>query len=337
MLRLRVFPDPSSMLGSLPEDSRRASGGPSDARALRFARPLPPWSPALAVALLWGINVPVMKAALGHVPPFAFNALRLTLSALALGVADRLERQGKPAPRTPWGAVVLLGLLTSLLYQVLFVVAMTRTSASHAGFLIASGPLWTASIGRLLGVERPPARAWAGLGVAFVGTCLVASARSGSGATLAGNALMLAAMVVWALATVLSRPVLETFPATRLAFLFTCVALPGHWVLGWNDLFGAGAAGAQAAGGGALSRLGAPGWAAVTYSGLFSTGVAYALWNKSVVRLGPARTSAFSNLVPIVALAVAWGALGERPGAVQLAGGTLVLVGIASWRAARAR
>ncbi len=322
------------MLRSLENDAVRAGERPALALP-----PLPPWSPALAVALLWGVNVPVMKAALGHVPPFAFNALRLTLSALALGVADRLERRGRAAPRTPWVAVVLLGLLTSLLYQVLFVVAMTRTSASHAGFLIASGPLWTAAIGRMLGVERPHARAWAGLGVAFLGTCVVASTRSGGGATLAGNALMLAAMVVWALATVLSRPVLETFPATRLAFLFTCVALPGHWVLGWNDLFGSGAheAGAIAAGGGALARLGAPGWAAVAYSGLFSTGVAYALWNKSVVRLGPARTSAFSNLVPIVALAVAWVALGERPGAVQLAGGALVLVGIASWRAARAR
>jgi drug/metabolite transporter (DMT)-like permease len=48
----------------------------------------------LAVAVIWGVNVPVMKAALGHVTPFAFNALRLTFSVLVLGLAERLEARG---------------------------------------------------------------------------------------------------------------------------------------------------------------------------------------------------------------------------------------------------
>lgn len=285
----------------------------------------PGWLAPLAVAVIWGLNVPVMKAVLGTADPFVFNALRLTLSALALAAADRLERGGRPAPRTPWRAVIGLGLLTSLLYQVLFVTGVERTSASHAGFLIASGPLWTALIGRALGVERVGRRAWGGLAVAFVGTVTVASARSASGATLEGNALLLAAMVAWALGTVLSRPVLTGFPATRLAFLFTAVALPGHWLLAGPRLTRAWSSGS----------LSPETWAAVVYSGLFSTGIAYALWNRSVLRIGPARTSAFTNLVPLVALSVAWAWLGERPSAVQLAGGALVLVGIASWRSTR--
>ena len=283
------------------------------------------------MALIWGVNVPVMKVGLTHVHPFAFNAQRLTLSALALWIADRIERRGAAAPPTPWRVVIWLGLMTSLLYQVLFAEGITRTSASHAGFLIASGPLWTAAMARMMGVERPSARAWTGLAIAFVGTCLVASARNGSGATHLGNALMLAAMLVWALSTVLSRPVLTTFPATRLAFLFTCVALPWHWLLAWPHL----ASGAD--GTAAWYAHGAGVWAAIVYSGVFSTGVAYSLWNQSVLRIGPARTSAFSNLVPLVALAIAWAALGERPGAVQLVGGTLILIGIASWRSSRAR
>jgi drug/metabolite transporter (DMT)-like permease len=284
----------------------------------------PRWAAPLAVALIWGVNVPVMKAALSAVHPFAFNALRLTLSALALGVADRLERRGRPAPPTPWLAVIGLGLLTSLLYQVLFVEGIARTSATHTGFLIASGPLWTALIARALGVERPGPRAWLALAVAFVGTCLVASAREGAGATLRGNLLLLLAMIAWALGTVLSRPVLSTFPATRLAFLFTCVALPGHWLLALPHVRTA------------LAGLGLAGWSAVAYSGLLSTGIAYSLWNQSVLRIGPARTSALNNLVPLIALTLAWAFLGERPGGVQLAGGALVLAGIALLRRARA-
>jgi drug/metabolite transporter (DMT)-like permease len=285
----------------------------------------PGWIAPLVVAVIWGINVPVMKAALALLHPFAFNALRLSLSALALGVADRLERRGRPPPPTPWPAVVGLGLLTSLLYQVLFVEGIARTSASHTGFLIASGPLWTALIARVLGVERLRGRAWLGLGLAFAGTALVASTRGGTGTTLTGNLLVLAAMVAWALGTVLSRPVLATFPATRLAYLFTCVVLPGHWLLAGPHLAPVW-----------KGELGARAWSAIAFSGLLSTGIAYSLWNRSVLRIGPARTSAFTNLVPLVALVLAWAALGERPGAVQLAGGALVLIGIASWRSSRA-
>ena len=40
----------------------------------------------LAVALIWGVNVPVMKAGLAELDPFLFNAARLSLSALSLGL-----------------------------------------------------------------------------------------------------------------------------------------------------------------------------------------------------------------------------------------------------------
>src|SRR6185503_499042 len=147
--------------------------------------------------------------------------------------------------------------------------------------------------------------------VAFAGTCLVASATGGSrSATLLGNALVLVAMLTWSIGTVWSRSVLERFPATRLAFLSTLVALPGHWLI-------AGRALAPAFSG----RVAPATWAAIAYSGVFSTGVAYSLWNWSVRRLGPSRTSAYTNLVPLCSLAVAWAFLEERPTAAQLVGG----------------
>ena len=175
-------------------------------------------------------------------------------------------------------------------------------------------------LAHLAGVETPGRRAWAGLALAFAGTTFVASAPDGARApTLAGNALVLLSMIAWAWGTVLSRPVLEHFSGTRLAFLTTLVALPGHWLLAWRDA--------------PPWNLDAAAWASIAYSGVFSTGLAYVLWNWSVRRLGPSRTSAYTNLVPVCALAVAWIFLGERPGARQLAGGGLILLGLWLWRA----
>jgi drug/metabolite transporter (DMT)-like permease len=282
----------------------------------------------ISVALIWGVNVPLMKAGLAHLDPYAFNALRLTLSAIALGLVDRIEHRGREVPPTPWRTVLWFGLLSSFVYQVLFLLGMDATSAGNTAILIASGPLWTALIGSLLRVERHAPRAWLALGIAFVGTLLVTTGATDGGedasrATLVGNLAVLASMIAWALATVLSRPILDVFPATRLAFLATVVSLPGHWALAAPRLARV-----------PDEHLGLVA-GAIVYSGVLSTGVAYALWNRSVKALGPARTSAFSNLVPVVALAVAWVALGEVPGAVQVAGGALVIAGLVAWRSGR--
>ncbi|MEM8712632.1 MAG: DMT family transporter [Planctomycetota bacterium] len=127
-------------------------------------------------------------------------------------------------------------------------------------------------------------------------------------------------MMTFAWTTVLSKPILETVPATRLAYLSVLVSLPGHWLLA-----------IPAYGSVPTAR---PGFLAVSlfYSGVLSTGVAYALWNRSVREIGPARTATFSYLVPVVALAVAWWFLGEAPLTLQLVGGALVILGLASRR-----
>src|SRR5262245_5226706 len=264
-----------------------------------------------------------MKGALASVSPFAFNALRLSISALVLGGADRLEARGRATVPIPWRAVIGLALLTSLVYQVLFITGIARTSASHTGFLIASGPLWTALFASVVGVERPALRAWVGLAIAFLGTVLVASALgNGRSATVLGNGLVLLAMIAWSCGTVWSRGVLERFPATRLAFLTTLVALPGHWLIAARELEPVWS-----------GRLSGDAWLAVVYSGSFSTGVAYVLWNRSVRQLGPSHTAAYSNLVPVFTVVAAWLLLEERPGAVQLLGGGLILLGLSLWRA----
>lgn len=57
---------------------------------------------------------------------------------------------------------------------------------------------------------------------------------------------------------------------------------------------------------------------------------------EDVPRIGSTRTSVFSNLVPVVALAVAWVWLGETPTGLQLAGAAVVIGGMTLTRTARA-
>ncbi len=60
------------------------------------------------------------------------------------------------------------------------------------------------------------------------------------------------------------------------------------------------------------------------------------IWYTAVQRIGSARTSIFSNMVPPTAMLVAAVAIGERLDAVKLAGAALVLGGVALTRLAPA-
>ena len=69
-------------------------------------------------------------------------------------------------------------------------------------------------------------------------------------------------------------------------------------------------------------------WLALLFSGGLSTGLAYALWNISVRRLGPSQTAAFSNLVPFVALVATYFLLGEPITLIQIGGGVMIVGGL---------
>ena len=287
----------------------------------------------LVTVLIWGLNFPIIKVALEPMPPFVVNALRFAASAVVLGALHVWQVRGRPgaflAPlrEHPW-VVVGLGLLGYVGYQVLFIVGVDATSAGSAALIIASAPVWTAVLAQLLGVERLPFAAWGGLGLSLVGTALVIVAGTAavfSEDTLLGNLLMLGAAVAWAAYTVLSRAVLRSgISATGLAFFGIVVSLPLLWGLGASDL-----------GGVDWPDVDAAVWGALLFSGALSTGVAYALWNIGVQRIGPSQAAIYSNLVPVVALASGALLLGEPVTPFQLLGGVLILGGLFLMRRAR--
>ena len=69
-------------------------------------------------------------------------------------------------------------------------------------------------------------------------------------------------------------------------------------------------------------------WGALLYSGLLALAVAYLFWYRGVRILGPTRSAMYSNLQPVVALIVAWIALGEKPTVIQVLGAVAIMTGL---------
>ena len=76
------------------------------------------------------------------------------------------------------------------------------------------------------------------------------------------------------------------------------------------------------------SRVRPLAWAGLVYSGLFAIALAYLIWSYGVKKIGSTRTAIYSNITPVVALLVAWLALGESPSPGQLAGAVVIFTGI---------
>ncbi|MDX1420816.1 MAG: DMT family transporter [Rubricoccaceae bacterium] len=288
----------------------------------------------LLVVLIWGLNFPVIKVPLLAMHPFTVNLFRFCVSVVVLGALWGLEarRNGRsyvePVRQMP-GVVVGLGLVGHVGYQVLFILAVARTSAGSAALIIASSPMWTALIGHALGIDRMQRGAWGGLLLSTLGVAVVVLAGEGeidfSNEGFLGNVLMLIGAVLWAVYTVFSRPALARGAAPLgLAFYSVLVAFPVLAALGVTTV-----------GTTAWARVDAWTWAALVFSGGLSTGLAYYLWNLAVRRVGPSQTAAFSNLVPFVALVAAFLLLGEPIRLPQVLGGALIVGGLVLMRRRR--
>jgi drug/metabolite transporter (DMT)-like permease len=69
-------------------------------------------------------------------------------------------------------------------------------------------------------------------------------------------------------------------------------------------------------------------WTGILFLGLFGTALGFTWFNAGVKRIGPARASAFINLVPVFAVLLGVVLLGERLSPSVLFGGALVIGGV---------
>lgn len=288
------------------------------------------WSADIAlfgVALMWGVNIPIMKHGVGLMDRLGFNALRLTLSATVLGLMV-LRESYQPLPGTPWKRILLVAVFSGFIYQVTFAIGIPKTLAGNTALILSVTPMWTALLAWLWGIEKLQKLAWIGLAMTCLGAVLVAfgPAKMDLGAEyLHGNLLILLASFMWALASVLSKPLFEYITPTRLAFLSAVVTLPLHYAIAGRETMksiGVVLADTEALG-------------CVVYSGLFSTGFAYALWNYGVRKVGPSHASIYQNFVPVIALSSGWFMLGEVVTGAQIPGGVLILAGLVLMRRGR--
>ena len=196
---------------------------------------------------------------------------------------------------------------------------LVTTSAINASLIMAALPAVVAVLGRAFGVERTTARTWVGIVVATIGVAIVIATKgvAFSATTIKGDLLVLLAVVCWASFTVGVRWVGRDQDPIRVTALTIYGGTPGLILAALPTI-----------GQARMAQVGAGGWIAILYSGVFAIVIAYLLWSVAVQGLGGSRTAIYNCVIPLFAAAVAWIVLGERPVLGQAAGASLVIVGV---------
>jgi O-acetylserine/cysteine efflux transporter len=264
-----------------------------------------------AAGLLWGTTVPLSKLALEWLPAGWLTLVRFAVAAAILLVAARSDVRAAFRP-----AVLVAGAIgyggTVLLQNA----GITQTSVSHAALLIGTTPVLVAVIAAVWQRSIAPPVAWAGFAVSLAGVGLIAHG-GGGGASLAGDGLVLASLVLSAGFTVAQVRLLrgrDPIAVTAVQFLGAAIAV----------------APAVALTGGLPAAPGSTGALLATMAlATVGTVLPFTLFAYGQSRMPAEAAGAFLNIEPLVGAVLGVVAFGDPAGPAQLLGGVAILGGIA--------
>jgi len=275
----------------------------------------------ITVALVWGLNAALVKASLAELAPLPYNALRFILAASLAYLLLRILEPGSRLQRRDIPIFIGLGLLSHTLYQFFFIQGISLTSAGNASLLMATSPMWVSLLSALVGSDHLRPRNWLGLLLSFFGILLVTV---GSGKeigfaanTSRGDLLIVAGTLVWAVYTIMSKPVLKRYSPLQLLAYTIVPGTLGLFILAFPALRQQD-----------LSSVSLQAWGGLVYSGILAIVVGYVIWNTGVQKLGAAKTALYNNLSPLMAMLSGWLLLDEQITPPQLGGAGLIIFGL---------
>jgi drug/metabolite transporter (DMT)-like permease len=293
--------------------------GSSQFLAHRLANPR--WAYLLVnlSCLLWGTNYALGRLLRDEIGPFTLTFSRFAVaSALFAYLIRRLPRE-EQRPGKAWPLLAGMGVTGVFGFNSLLYSGLRTTTAANAALISGTGPLVIGICAALLLHEPFTGRGAIGALVSLLGVAVIAS--GGSLANMLrfqlnpGDVLVFGAILSWGIYSVLSRVATRSRSALSASALSTFFGLPLLLVAALAELPTRPVDASPAL------------LAAIIYIGIFPSVVAYLSWNEGVRRVGPAKATAFFNMLPVFGALFGVLLLDEPFGWSQLVGGAMIILG----------
>ncbi|SDQ72815.1 DMT family transporter [Pseudovibrio sp. Tun.PSC04-5.I4] len=273
------------------------------------------WGSGLLGVLIFSGSLPATRTAVSGFDPLFLTSARAAIAALLGATLLIVLRQKLPA-RGDLASLAIIALGVVVGFPLLTALALQHITAAHSTVFIGLLPLSTAVFGVLRGGERPKPAFWL---FSCVGGVLVAgfALSNGGGASMQGNLLMVAAIILCGLAyaegAVLSRRLggwqvisWALVLALPVMSVLTLLQMPQDW-----------------------SGISPQAWFALGYVSTFSMLIGFVFWYHGLAHGGIASVGQLQLLQPFFGLVLAGLLLGETVALSMIAVTVLVVCCVA--------
>lgn len=274
---------------------------------------------AFITILIWGTTFISTKVLLRTFQPVEILFIRFVIGYAALWCVcpRRLTLENR---KQEW-YFAAAGLCGVTLYYLLENIALTYTLASNVGVIISMAPFFTAIFaGLLLHDKRPNARFFAGFLIALSGVILISiGGEKALHLNPFGDLLAMAAAVIWALYSTITRKIssfgLQTIQTTRRTFFYGLVfMIPVLFFMDFHVEF--------------VQFTDLTNILNLAFLGFGASALCFVTWNLAVKILGSVKTSVYIYMVPVITAVTSALILHEKLTIVMVAGIILTLTGL---------
>jgi drug/metabolite transporter (DMT)-like permease len=255
-----------------------------------------------------------------HVNPSIVLIFRSCIASVAFLLILAAKREGiANIEKKDWKRIILLGVLNVPINQALFLQGLQHTSAANSALLYAMTPALVFILTLFIHREAPTKWKIVGIVLAFVGVAMIIFEKGASltSESTIGNLMIFAAVIAWALYTLIGKPLVEKYGALRITGLNMAVGALVFLPIGLmtSDMHD-------------IAKISMISWEEIVYMALFASVLNYFLWFYALGKLETSKVAIFQNLQPVMTTVLAL-ILGTASITLNfVAGGVLALIGV---------
>lgn len=276
----------------------------------------------LLVGSIWGSSFLFIEVIVDETGPTEVVTGRLFFGMLAIGAYMLITRKGVPVTPQLLLQVSVLAIVSNIIPFALISWAQEHIQSGTAAILNSTMPVFTSLFAAaLLDEERFTASRLLGLVLAVSGVAVLTGddITHVTDSSVLGELAVVASGVCYAIGAVYSRNLLAKHEPLGLSVLQVSIAC----LLSIPLMF-------AVTGGSPSFGLSPEAWASLLALGVLGTGLAYVLYLWLIEHVGSVRASLVTYVIPIVAVFLGWLVLDETVGLNTIAGGLLIVAGVAS-------
>lgn len=276
------------------------------------------WAMLVLLSIFWGGAFFFVEIALRGFQPLALVFLRVTIAALILLLVVCLRGHRIPTGLKTWGAYFVMGALNNAIPFSLIVWGQTRIDSGVASILNAATPIFTVLLAHFLtSDEHLNSRKIVGVLIGFCGVFLMMSPELQNGFSWRGLGLIavIGATISYSLAGIFGKRFKQEPPMVTSTGMLICSAIMMAPLAIFSGSLGASVLSTQAI-------------AAVLGIAAISTAMAYLLYFRILAAAGATNVLLVTFLIPVSALLLGIGVLGEVIHVLEYAGMGGIFLGL---------